>query len=305
MKRVLLTGASGFIGRQTWEPLVSKGYEVHAADLYPEAERREEIHWHQVDLLDAKQIKKLVAAVCPTHLLHFAWYVSPGKYIAAPENLRWVQASLELLQTFRVYGGKRVVMAGTCLEYDWHYGYCSEEFTPLAPVTLYGICKHSLQMMFAAFAAQAGLSTAWGRIFFLYGPYEHPERLVAYVIRSLLNGQPAHCSHGFQIRDFLHVADVADAFVELLDSDILGPVNIGSGCPISVREIVGKIAAQLDREDLIHFGADISQSNEPSLLVANIGRLSADLGWSPKSDIDRGLAQTIDWWKTHLYQPNI
>ena len=193
-------------------------------------------------------------------------------------------------------------MAGSCAEYDWRYGYCSEATTPLAPTTLYGICKYSLQLMLSAFSKQAGLSAAWGRIFFLFGQYEHPDRLVAYVIRSLLREEMARCSHGNQIRDFLYVQDVADAFVVLLDSAVSGPINIASGRPVALRELIYKIAAKFKREDLVQLGAVSTPPDEPPLLVADVRRLHDEVDWTPKYDLDTGLEQTIEWWKHETNQ---
>ena len=205
MKRILVTGARGFIGRHCLPLLVARGYEVHAVSSQRITANASDVYWYQADLLDPSQVLALVTKVRAGHLLHLAWYTVPGKYWTSPKNLRWVQASVSLLQEFVAHGGQRVVMAGSCAEYDWRYGYCSEAVTPLAPRTLYGTCKHSLQLVLSAFAKQTGLSAAWGRIFFLFGPYEHPDRLVAFVIRSLLKGEAARCSHGNQIRDFLYV----------------------------------------------------------------------------------------------------
>lgn len=297
MKRVLITGATGFIGQHCLPLLVARGYEVHAVSSRTMTQDHLNVHWHKTDLLDPLQAATLVEEAQPTHLLHFAWYTVPGKYWTSTENLRWVQASLNLLQVFAQQGGQRVVMAGTCAEYDWRYGYCSEAMTPLAPTTLYGTCKHSLQLMLTAFSKQTGLSAAWGRIFFLFGPHEHPERLVAYVIRSLLRGEPAYCSHARQIRDFLYVQDVADGFIALLESTVSGPVNIASGQPVTLRELIYKIAAKFNRDDLIQLGAMPTSPDEPPFLVADVRRLHDDVGWTPKYDLETGLEQTIDWWK--------
>ncbi len=296
MTAVLLTGATGFIGQHCLSQLLAQGYDVHAASIDAPQQDRGGAHWHQVNLLDAAQVSHLMAEIKPSHLLHLAWYTAPGKYWTSIENIRWVQASLELLQAFARYGGQRVVMAGTCAEYDWAYGYCSEFVTPLAPATLYGTSKHATQMLLHAFAQQANLSAAWGRIFFLYGPHEHPDRLVASVIRALLRGEPARCSHGNQIRDWLHVQDVAGAFVALLDSDVSGPVNIASGQPVSIKEVIGRIGAHLGHNDLIQWGAVPAPVDEPPLLVADVQRLREQVRWQPYFSLETGLAHTIQWW---------
>jgi nucleoside-diphosphate-sugar epimerase len=296
-RRVLVTGAGGFIGRHCLPILISKSFEVHAADVVVPEETRYGLHWHQVDLLDTKQCSELLATICPTHLLHFAWYAKRSEYWNSLENIRWVEASLHLLRVLHMNGGKRVVMAGTCAEYDWRYGYCSEHVTPLVPLSLYGTCKNALQHLLKEFSRVTGLSSAWGRIFFLYGPHENPNRLVSSVILSLLQNKTAPCSHGNQIRDFLHVEDVSAAFVDLLDSDVVGPVNIASGRPVAIKEIVYKVAENINRPELIQLGVVPVPRNEPRLLVGDVTRLSEEVGWTPKYNLDTGLEQTINWWR--------
>jgi nucleoside-diphosphate-sugar epimerase len=276
--------------------LVKAGFDVHAVARRP-VETQEAVTWHGIDLLDRVQMQHLVKNLAPSHLLHFAWYAEPGRYWTAPENLDWLRASLALLQDFVLNGGRRAVMAGTCAEYDWSGGVCDEASTALVPGALYGTCKHALQQVLATYSRQSGLSSAWGRIFFPYGPYEHPSRLVSSVTCALLEGRPAPCTSGEQKRDFIYVGDVAGAFVALLNSNIEGAVNIGSGRSVSVKDVVTRIAKRLDRMDLLRLGALSSQQSEPPLVVADIRRLENEVRWHSTMSLDAGIGATIDWWR--------
>jgi nucleoside-diphosphate-sugar epimerase len=296
MKRVLVTGARGFIGSHCLPELLARGYEVHAVSTrdVPSADG---VVWHRADLHDSAQRALLMAAVAPTHLLHLAWYVVPGKLITAPENVDWVASSLALVRSFIEAGGQRITLSGSGYEYDWKYGYCVESVTPAQPDTLYGIAKRSLHDLTDAMAAQAGITSANGRVFFLYGPNEHPDRLVPAIIRSLLRGETARSSHGLQIRDYLYVSDVAGALVALLDGDVRGSVNIGSGVPVTLKEIILKIGAAMGRADLIALGALPARANDVPLVVASVDRLTKEVGWRHRVGLDEGLDRTIQWWK--------
>jgi nucleoside-diphosphate-sugar epimerase len=298
MKKVLVTGATGFVGRHCLPLLIARGYEVHAlGSRVQDTATIPSDSWHDRDLLDKQQVSDLIASLQPTHLLHCAWYAVPGKYWTARENYQWVESGIHMLETFASHGGQRVVGVGSCAEYDWRYGYCSETLTPLNPATTYGICKHTLQLLLSGFSKQTGLSSAWGRLFFLYGPYEQSGRLVASVIRSLLQEQPALCSQGQQIRDFLYVQDAADALVALLDSNVEGAINIASGIPVSVADVVEQLAELMQHPELVRLGALPETGDDPHLLVADTTRLRNELGWSPRYQLSDGLSQTIRWWK--------
>jgi nucleoside-diphosphate-sugar epimerase len=295
-KRVLVTGASGFIGRHSLPHLAARGFEVHAVAHKESLPECGSTVWHRSDVLDSAIIHKLLAEVAPTHLMHFAWYAEPGKYQQSEDNLRWCQAGIDLVRAFAESGGQRAVFAGTCFEYDFAYGYFSEA-APCVPSTRYGASKLALAQLVTRFPP-TGVSTAWGRIFHLYGPGEHPNRLASSVILSLLRGGRARCTHGRQMRDFLHVEDVASAFVALLDSDVAGILNIGSGQPVTIRALVSAIARSMGMPERIDFGAIAAPRNDPLLLIPVVGRLRDEVGWTPRFSLNDGIANTIDWWRT-------
>ncbi len=297
MKKVLITGASGFIGRHCLTPLLEKGFEVHALALHVIPEYKNDVVWHCQNFLHHEKTHSLIKDIQPSHCLHLAWYTEPGKYWSSPENLPWTASSISLLHSFQQQGGTRFVGAGTCAEYDWRYGHCSEAVTPLEPATLYGTCKNVLQKTLAAFSESTSLSSAWGRLFFLYGDYEHPARLVPTIINSLLQNEKVHLSHGNQIRDFLHVSDAANALVCLLESDVTGSINIASGIPIMIRDMALKIADKINDRGLLNFGAITAGKDEPGLLTAEVVRLKQEVGFSPAYSIEAGLEKTIVWWK--------
>jgi nucleoside-diphosphate-sugar epimerase len=293
---VLVTGATGFIGRRCVAQLLERGDEVHGVSWAVRPEQPGVI-WHRLDILDGRAASELVAEVEPSHLLHLAWETSQGRYWTSTDNMRWLAASLELLWAFPRHGGRRAVLAGTCAEYRWNNQLCNERTTPLQPRTLYGACKHALHVAAEAFAIQTGLSLAWGRVFFLYGPGEKAGRLVPSVVVPLLRGDPAECSDGRQVRDFLHVEDAAGAFVALLASDATGPINVASGVPTPVAEVAETIGEIIARPDLVRLGAISAPPDDPEFLVADVTRLTDEIGWRPKHDLKSGLRQTVSWWR--------
>jgi nucleoside-diphosphate-sugar epimerase len=353
LRRVLVTGASGFIGRWSVPALLRLGYEVHCvvsgAGREPPAglgarepvtsaeagecergtpaetgerehgaraqtgerergtpvERGEAgergVRRHVADLLNAASIQRLVAAVRPSHLLHFAWVAAPGIFWTSADNERWRHASESLLEAFVAAGGRRAVMAGSCAEYDWsRAGVCDEFTTPLvepeaAGVTPYAAAKRRLQRHVAALDRTGVVSAAWARVFFQFGPHEHPQRLVASVIARLLENRPAECTHGRQIRSFLHVADVGEAFARLLDSGLRGPVNIGSAERVSIADLVRLIGVHAGRPELIRLGARTAPPDEPALLVPAVERLHAAVTWRPRFTLDSAIADTLAW----------
>jgi len=299
-QRVLVSGATGFIGRNCLPGLLGLGYEVHALRSESPQPAAGPVVWHRIDLLDLASIPDLLSRVRPTHLLHLAWYAVPGKYSDSPHNFHWVEASLELLRQFHAHGGKRVVMAGSSFEYDWNYGFCSELITPRVPTTVYGTCKKLMFNLLDDYSKATQLSAAWARIFFLYGPCEHPGRLISSVICSLLRGEPARCSPGNQVRDYMHVQDVADALVAIMHSNVQGPVNVASGSYGPIKDILRRVGQKLNREELIHLGALPSRPSDVPLLIADTSRLFNDVKWRPRYDLENGLDHTIEWWKHQL-----
>jgi nucleoside-diphosphate-sugar epimerase len=297
MNRVLITGATGFIGQHTIKCFDPHHFEIHCvASKMDIDDSHDSVFWHTTDLLNDKDRLNLFKTVEPSHLLHLAWYTEPKTYWTSDMNLRWLSASVSMLNYFNEFNGERVTFVGTCAEYDWSYGFCSENITPLRPATLYGVCKNSLREVSESFCKQNDISLSWGRVFFLYGPNEHTVRLVPSIILSLLRNMPVDVTLGMQIRDFLYSKDVGSALVALLCSNITGAVNIGSGVPITIHDIAHKIGVKMGKSELINYGGVETPKDDPPLILADCRRLSQEVGWTPEYTLDDGLDETIAWW---------
>jgi nucleoside-diphosphate-sugar epimerase len=295
---VLVTGAGGFVGVPLLGALVGAGIEVHGLSTRLTPPTVPGVRWHRADLADYATVERLIAQLAPERLVHLAWCTEPGRYWHTPENLIWLERSLRLIAAFVRGGGRRLVVLGTCAEYDWSRAEepLGEYTAPLVPATLYGAAKDALRRVATVYAEQEGIELAWGRLFFLYGPREAPERLVPSVIRALLARQGVAVSGGTQVRDFMHVEDAAGAVAALLDSSVVGAVNIAAGAPATVGEVVDAIVGEIGRPELVRRGALPERPGEPQSLIADVARLREEVGFRPRWALAEGIAATVRWW---------
>ena len=302
--RILVTGAGGFIGSQVTRLLVQEGDEVYG--VIRDGGSRERVqdflnlfHFVPLDLKDSAAVRAAISDIRPECAIHLAWYAVPGNYWTATENLDCVALSLALAQGLAEAGCKRLVVAGSCAEYDWDHAFLSEETTPLKPRTLYGVCKNALHMMLEEYCARESMELSWARFFYLYGPGEQEQRLVPSVTLALLRGQIAQCAHGEQIRDFLHITDAASALCAVAKSGLIGPVNIGSGEPTKLRTVVETIAHSVGCPERVAVGTPAVEPAEPTALVADVLKIRQGTSWTPRLTLPAGIEQTVTWWRAN------
>jgi len=267
----LLTGATGFVGRQILNALVSQDCRVRP--LVREGK--------QTLLPHAAAIEAAVATpdmwtesgrwwrdVCEgvDTVIHAAWYAEPGKYLQSPKNLDCLQGTLRIAQAASAAKVRRFVGIGTCFEYDLSAGLLSVS-TPLHPTTPYAEAKVAAFTALSQYLPRQGVEFVWCRLFYLFGDGEAEGRLVPYLRGKLQAGEPAELTSGKQIRDYLDVRDVGRMIVEIARGTAQGAVNICSGTPTTVRELAERIADDYGRRDLLRFGARPDNLVDPPYVV--------------------------------------
>ena len=292
--RVIVTGANGFIGQHCVKSLANAGHDVYAFCLKEPDNRIESVKYVILDLRDTESVNRYMKEISATHLLHLAWYVNPIDYMSSLQNIEWLNISTKLLETFVNNGGKRVVTAGTCAEYDWslldeYEKKIIEDFPKNNGTTLYPVCKLALGNIFAAYMKYNNLSAVHGRIFYLFGPGENDSRLVSSAIKSFTIGKEIILRNTGYVRDYMYVKDVADAFTRLIESDVIGAVNIASGVGINLFNLLKCVEKTFARvEGLVKTEASGDMPNPPLEITADVSKLKS-IGWSPKYSIEEAL----------------
>lgn len=268
---ILLTGATGFVGRQVLRALTARNCRVRLVvrQRRPDAIDRSDLVEQVVETADLwSESAERCAAICRgvDTVIHAAWYAEPGKYLQSPKNLECLTGSLRLAQGAVEAKVRRFVGIGTCFEYDFSPGYLSVE-TPLEPSTPYAASKAAAYLALSQYLPQLGLEFAWCRLFYLYGEGEDERRLVPYLRARLAAGEPVELTSGKQVRDYLDVREAGRMIADSALGSAQGPVNICSGVPVTVRAFAERIADEYGRRDLLRFGVRPENLVDPPCVV--------------------------------------
>jgi nucleoside-diphosphate-sugar epimerase len=278
--RVLVTGATGFIGRHTVRALLARGHSVVASDL--ECATTKEIDWidsvrfvpcdirHPVN--EPEKVFGPADAV-----IHLAWQGLPNykSLFHFEENL---PASYQFLKALVSAGYNQLCVMGTCLEYGLQSG-CLAESTEPRPTTPYGLAKDTLRKFLEALQKEKPFVLQWARLFYIYGEGQNPNSLLVQLDCSIDKGDRSFkMSGGEQLRDYLSVTEVAERIVGLLEHpELSGPTNICSGTPISVRRLVENRIAERGAHIELNLGYYTYPDYEPMAFWGDRRRLDTIL----------------------------
>ena len=283
MEKVVVTGTTGLIGKESIIPLQKSGFEVIRMDSA------------SCNLFDFDKVSWLFNTCKPKYLLHFAWITGEKGYLQNPINSKYYDASFNLLKQFYNNGGYRAVYAGTYFEYDLKASMPLSESSPLHPTSIYAENKARLQKICSEFCKEHSASFSWGRIFNVYGHGEKAGRLTSSLVTSLLEGKTFTVRCGQLLRDYMYSKDIASAFVRLLLSDVQGAVNICTGKGIKLANFAMKIAEKLSKEQLLEIHEE--ETDQPLSIIGDNSRLRNEVLFDNFTDIDSALDSILDEYR--------
>jgi nucleoside-diphosphate-sugar epimerase len=303
--RILLTGASGFVGSYLLRRILQSGEHEVAILRQPGDEA-----WRIRDLLDRVQVlegdlaetgtlKPQLTAFGPGAVLHLAWAGVLGSQrndARQVENMNWTLALVKLAYDV---GAQHWIGLGSQAEYGAQTQ-AIDERSPTAPTTLYGMTKLRSGLMAGRLCQELGLRFAWLRLFSTYGPQNDPAWMLPYVILALLAGERPSLTPAEQLWDFLYVGDAAEAiYAVLCEPRAEGVFNLGCGKAVVLRQVVEQVRDLIDPRLPLGFGEVSYRPDQVMHLEADITRLKQATGWAPLTGLAEGLARTVEWYREH------
>lgn len=285
--RILLTGATGFIGSAVLRLALRQGHEIAA--LVRPGKNLPGVRSLSGTLAEPPWNE--IAAFKPEACIHAAWIATPGVYLESPENEQLVQWSETFIRKSARCGVRRVVALGTCLEYEFTGKILSEETSPLSSATAYASAKNALRLKLDSAAKTDGFSLCWGRVFYPYGPGEQPGRLPRLIIRNLQQAKVMELKTPRAVKDYIYIDDLAAAIMAATTGHVRGVINFGTGAGITVYELARTLGELLGHPELVR-ESPAAVFDPKDFVVADAGRLRA-LGWQPQVALKDGLRQLL------------
>lgn len=302
MKKVLITGADGFVGSYTVNEFLSHGVEVYALDISDTPKRLEEregLHYIKCDI--SQNLSTLIEIFRDKGIdtfIHFAWAGSAGpQRMDYQLQLKNASNTVECLKASKEIGCKRFVCAGSIMEYEVEAVVHAQGQKP-GMGYIYGMGKHIAHCLCKAVAANIGIDLIWPMITNAYGVGEYSPRFINTTLRKIINGEPLEFTSGIQNYDFVYVSDVAKAFYQVAKhGKPFHEYMIGSGQAAPLKEFILRMISACDPEAKPIFGnVPFTGVNMPIERFSNM-QLVSDCGFHPEVSFEEGTFKTLQWIK--------
>lgn len=308
--KILISGATGFIGSHLTRRLIKEGYNVaiikrRNSNIWRIKDLIDKIVSYDTDLQDTDEVIKVVIDFQPTIIFHLAAYYAVDH---EPEEISSmietnVLGTINLLEAAKEAKIELFVNTSSCFVYEQNAEKIKEDAN-LKPLNLYALTKIHTEQACSFYAEKYRIKTITFRLFPPYGPADHERRLIPYVIKSFYQGKPLKLTSGMQKWDFTYVDDIVDAYVRLLSASNLPDghdiFNIGTGKAASIREVVLWIKELMGITYEPEWGALPHRQNEVWFICAEISKAKAFLNWQPSKILKEGIGSTVKYYKSYL-----
>ena len=308
LKKILITGATGFIGSHLTRKLTEEGFEVGIIKRENSNIRRisdliKNLSIYDADLRDIHEVSKVISHFKPEVIFHLATYYAvehKSEEVSLMLDTN-VLGTINLLEASKKYNVKLFINTSSCFVYQESKNKLREN-TGLGPINLYALTKIQAEQACSFYTEKYGLGTITFRLFPPYGPADHERRLIPYTIKNFFKGKKIKLTTGKQRWDFVYVDDIIEAYFKLLNIPDL-PIkheifNIGTGNAISIREVISQLKEIIGSSIEPEWGAIPHRKNEVWFICADISKTKGFLKWKPKTQIlQEGLKLTVNWYK--------
>ena len=300
-KRILVSGANGFIGSHLSKSLYQIGAEVHGIFRTGHAVKDSNLTWLQGDVSDETFIRDVLSSVKPHIIFHLASHVSGSRGLdtVLPTFRSNLASTVNLLTHATAMGCERIILIGSMEEPD------QQNLIPV-PCSPYAAAKWASSTYARMFYALYKTPVVMARLFMVYGPGQQDlKKLIPYVTLSLLNNRPPELSSGNRPVDWIYVTDVVDGLMAAAEApDIEGEIiDLGSGSLVTIKTVVDLLVKTAGTEINPLFGA-LNDRPFEQIRVANITDTRTKIGWEPSTSLEEGLSFTVDWYRKHYMTPH-
>jgi nucleoside-diphosphate-sugar epimerase len=301
--KILVTGASGFIGRHLCRRLLHDGHDIHATSRRAMFGSGSALTWHVADFADPAAARRVIEAVRPEIVYHLAGAVgaSPDLALVLPTFQSLLASTVNLLVAAQQHDCRRIILCGSLTE----PGLDGDVIMPQAP---YAAAKWAAAGYARMFYSLYDTPVVLLRPFMTYGPGQARTKLIPSVTLSLLRSEPPRLSSGKYSSDWIYIADVIEGFVAAATTPgIEGKtIDLGTGNLVPMTQIVDNLVTIVGHDVTPEFGALPDRPRE-NMIIADTATAAEDLGWRAKTPLEAGLRKTVSWYRTAkgAFLPNL